>query len=228
MRHVTPEAARRRVDSCLTRKHGKPSRGYVSTLAPERMINFVARMKNKSPNIRILTVRDQKVVLDTDLAAVYGVTTKRLNEQLRRNQKRFPRDFAFQLTSDEYELLRSQIATSSLKRPGAERGNWSQIATSSRKHRGKVYRPWAFTEHGALQVANILRSERAIAMSVYVIRAFIELREKVATNAAILKRLAEIDRTLLQHDTALRDIYQKLLPLLAPPPEPPRRQIGFS
>ncbi len=185
-------------------------------------------MKNKSPNIRILTVRDQKVVLDTDLAAVYGVTTKRLNEQLRRNRERFPTDFAFQLTSDEYELLRSQIATSSLKRPGAELGNWSQIATSSRKHRGKVYRPWAFTEHGALQVANILRSERAIAMSVYVIRAFIELREKVATNAAILKRLAEIDKTLLQHDTALRDIYQKLLPLLAPSPEPPRRQIGFS
>jgi len=88
--------------------------------------------------------------------------------------------------------------------------------------------PWAFTEHGALQVANILRSERAIAMSVYVIRAFIELREKVAANAAILKRLAEIDKTLLQHDTALRDIYRKLLPLLSPPPEPRRRQIGFS
>jgi hypothetical protein len=80
----------------------------------------------------------------------------------------------------------------------------------------------------AIQVANILRSERAIAMSVYVIRAFIELREKVATNAAILKRLAEIDKTLLLHDSALRDIYQELLPLLSPPPEPPRRQIGFS
>jgi hypothetical protein len=79
-----------------------------------------------------------------------------------------------------------------------------------------------------LEVANILRSERAIAMSVYVIRAFIELREKVATNAAILKRLAEIDKTLLLHDSALRDVYQKLLPLLSPPPEPPRRQIGFS
>src|SRR6184192_3841587 len=97
MRHVTPKAARRRVDSFLTRKHGKPSRGYVSTLAPERMINFVARMKNKSPNIRILTVRDQKVVLDTDLAAVYGVTTKRLNEQLRRNHKRFPEILQFNL-----------------------------------------------------------------------------------------------------------------------------------
>jgi len=192
-------------------------------------------MRNKPPNIRILTIRGQKVVLDTDLAAVYGVTTKRLNEQFRRNRKRFPEDFAFQLTAREYESLRSQIPTSSstmrsqiATASGGQPPNWSQIATSSRKHRGKVYRPWAFTEHGALQVANILRSDRAIAMSVYVIRAFIELREKVAANAAILKRLAEIDKALLEHDTALRDIYQKLLPLLAPPPEPLRRQIGFS
>ena len=161
-------------------------------------------------------------MLDVDLAHVYGVTTKRLNEQLRRNRKRFPTDFAFQLTAHEADGLRSQIATSS----SAARLMRSQNATGSR--RNIRYRPWAFTEHGALQAANILRSDRAIAMSVYVIRAFIELRGKVATNAAILKRLAEIDRTLLQHDTALRDIYQKLLPLLAPQPEPPRRQIGFS
>jgi ORF6N domain len=184
-------------------------------------------MRNKSPNIRILTIREQKVVLDTDLAAVYGVTTKRLNEQLRRNRKRFPEDFAFQLAADEFESLRAQIATSSKSMAAGELANWSQIATSSRKHRGRAYRPWAFTEHGALQVANILRSERAIAMSVYVIRAFIELREKIAANAAILRRLVEIDKSLLEHDTALRDIYQKLLPLLAPPAEPPRRQIGF-
>ena len=101
----------------------------------------------------------------------------------------------------------------------------SQIVIGSR--RNIRYRPWAFTEHGALQAANILRSDRAVAMSVYVIRAFIEQREKLAANAAILKRLAEIDETLLEHDTVLRDIYQKLLPLLAPPPEPTRRQIGF-
>jgi ORF6N domain len=185
-------------------------------------------MKSKAPNIRILTVRDQKIVIDSDLAAVYGVTTKRLNEQFRRNRKRFPEDFAFQLTAEEFEVLRSQTAT--LKEGDARReSNRSQIATLKRargKHR--KYRPWAFTEHGALQVANILRSERAIAMSVYVIRAFIELREKVATNAAILKRLAEIDKTLLLHDSALCDIYQKLLPLLSPSPGPPRRQIGFS
>jgi hypothetical protein len=101
----------------------------------------------------------------------------------------------------------------------------SQIATGSKR---KIrYRPWVFTEHGPLQAANILRSDRAIAMSVYVIRAFIEQRERLAANAAILKRLAEIDKTLLEHDTALRDIYQKLLPLLAPPPELPRRQSVF-
>jgi hypothetical protein len=104
---------------------------------------------------------------------------------------------------------------------------WSHFATTSRKRRRKTHRPWVFTEHGALQAANILRSDRAIAMSVYVIRAFIESREKLAANAAILKRLAEIDKTLLEHDTVLRDIYQKLLPFLAPPPEPPRKQIGF-
>ena len=150
-------------------------------------------------------------MLDSDLARVYGVTTKRLNEQLRRNRKRFPDDFAFQVSAREDEILRSQIAT---------------LKGSRGQHR--KYRPWVFTEHGALQVANILRSDHAIAMSVYVIRAFIELREKVATNAAILKRLAEIDKALMLHDSALRDIYEKLLPLFAPPPEPPRRQIGFS
>jgi hypothetical protein len=197
-------------------------------------------MRNKAPSIRILTVREQKVVLDSDLAHVYGVTTKRLNEQFRRNRKRFPTDFAFQLNVEEYESLRSQIAALEEDAQGREsirsqaaiasarsQSMWSQFATTSRKRRRKTHRPWAFTEHGALQVANILRTDRAIAMSVYVIRAFIEQREKLAANAAILKRLAEIDKALLEHNTALREIYQKLLPLLVPPPEPPRRQIGF-
>ena len=87
--------------------------------------------------------------------------------------------------------------------------------------------PLAFTEHGALMAANVLNSGRAVAMSVYIIRAFLKLRETLAANQAILKRLAEIDKTLLQHDSALRDVYRKLLPLLQPPPEPPRRRIGF-
>ena len=195
-------------------------------------------MRNKPPNVRILTIRQQKVVLDSDLAAVYGVPTRRLNEQFRRNRKRFPEDFAFQLTAEEFAALTSQIATldegrssrdtirsQSATGSSCSQPMRSQIATASR--RNIRYRPWVFTEHGALQAANVLRTDRAIAMSVYVIRAFIEQREKLAANAAILKRLAEIDKSLLEHDTALREIYQKLLPLLAPPPELPRRQIGF-
>ena len=192
-------------------------------------------MRNKAPDIRILTIRDQKVVLDSELARIYGVPTRTLNQALRRNKKRFPRDFAFQLSGGEYEAMRSQIVIASsvaqdirsqVVTASVARSMRSQTATTSR--RNVRYRPWVFTEHGALQAANILRSDRAIAMSIYVIRAFIEQREKLAVNVAILKRLAEIDKTLLEHDTALRDIYQKLLPLLAPPPEPRRRQIGFS
>ena len=94
-------------------------------------------------------------------------------------------------------------------------------------HGGRRYCPWAFTEHGAVMAANILRSERAVQMSVFVVRAFVRLREHVAANHAILKRLAEIDRTLLEHDTALLDVYEKLLPLLQPPPAAPTRRIGF-
>ena len=177
----------------------------------------------------IYEIRGERVMLDSDLAVIYGVTTKRLNEQFRRNRKRFPKDFAFQLTAAETRSLRSQTATSSKQAVDntIDRSESPQIATSSRKHRGAAYQPYVFTEHGALQVANILRSDRAIAMSVYVIRAFVELRDKIATNAAILKRLAEIDKTLLLHDSALRDVYKRLLPLIAPAPAPPRKQIGF-
>jgi hypothetical protein len=105
--------------------------------------------------------------------------------------------------------------------------NRSQIVIGSQKHRDPRFRPWAFTEHGALMAANVLRSRRAVQMSVFMICAFVRLREQIAANRAILQRLAEIDNTLLQHDTALRDIYQKLLPLLQPPPDPPKRRIGF-
>jgi len=164
-----------------------------------------------SPSIRIFTIREQKVVLDSDLAEIYGVTTGRFNEAVKRNLKRFPEDFSFVLTGEENSALRSQIAT--LKKG---RGRY-------RKYPARV-----FTEHGALMAASILNSDRAIAMSVYVIRAFVELRDRLGANAAILKRLAEIDQGLLLHDTALRDIYEKLQPLLAPPQEPERRQIGFS
>jgi hypothetical protein len=158
----------------------------------------------------ILTIRDQRVILAADLAKLYGTETKKLNQQIKRNFERFPRDFVFQLTAvEKVEALRSQNVT-------LEKGS---------HHR---YLPYAFTEHGAIMAANVLSSPRAVAMSVYVVRAFIQQREVLAANGAILKRLAEIDRELLQHDAALRDIYHRLQPLLQPPPDAPRKKIDFS
>jgi hypothetical protein len=177
----------------------------------------------------ISIIRGHRVILDADLARLYGVTTKRLNEATKRNRQRFPVDFAFQLTPAEIANMGSQVAISNPQPADSNKKEmmWSQFATTSRRRHGATYLPWAFTEHGALMAANILRSERAVHMSIYVIRAFVRLREQVAANEAVLKRLAEIDRTLLKHDTSLRDIYRKLLPLLQPPPQPPKRRIGF-
>ena len=183
-------------------------------------------MKSKKPiESLILTLRGQKVILDADLAELYGVPTKVFNQAVKRNVERFPEDFIFQLTAHEWSSLKSQIVTSSLEKPQTEGvvPNWSQFVTSSKRHRGAAYRPIAFTEHGAIMAATILNSPEAVAMSVFVVRAFMQMREQLATNAAILKRLAEIDKTLLEHDSALRAIWTKLQPLLAPPPEPPKR-----
>jgi hypothetical protein len=188
-------------------------------------------MDEASTNTRleplIFAIRGRRVVLDADLARLYGTTTKRFNEAFKRNRRRFPDDFAFQLTRPEFEKVRARLATTIAQPADSITHNWSQFATSSSLHRGEVYRPWVFTEHGALMAANILRSERAVQMSVFVVRAFIRLREHVAANTAVMARLAEIDKTLLQHDAALRDLYRKLLPLLQPPPDPPKRRIGF-
>ncbi len=177
----------------------------------------------------IFRIRGHRVVLDGDLARLYGASTKRFNEAFKRNRHRFPADFAFQLTATEFENLRSQIPTSKSQVPQALdslRQNWSQFATSSSAHRGRSYLPWAFTEHGVLMVANVLHTDRAVQMSVFLVRAFVRLREQVAANTAILKRLAEIDKTLLEHDSALRDLYRKLLSLLDAP-ETPTEAIGF-
>lgn len=181
----------------------------------------------KSVEGLIVTIRGQKVLLDTDLAVLYGVTTGRFNEAFKRSRKRFPEDFAFQLTTEEFKNLISQIAISSLQIIDNKRNNMnsSKFATSS--HGGRRKLPWVFTEHGALMAANILRSEQAVHMSIYVVRAFVKQREQVVANASIFKRLAEIDKSLLQHDSALRDIYRKLLPLLQPEPVPRKRGIGF-
>jgi hypothetical protein len=159
-------------------------------------------MKLKKPlESLILTVRGRTVLLDADLAEIYGVPTKVFNQAVKRNPERFPNDFCFRLTLEEAEaLLRSR----------------SQFVTLKRGHNLK-YRPQAFTEHGAIMAATILNSSEAVAMSVFVVRAFMLMREQLAANADILKRLAEIDDVLLKHDLELRKLWKKLRSLFAPP-----------
>jgi hypothetical protein len=172
---------------------------------------------------RIYTIRGQRVILDADLARLYGATTKAFNQAIKRNVARFPADFAFQLTKLETDSLRSQIVTLNAGPEGGAVNLKSQIVTSSSGHGGARKRPWAFTEHGAVMAANVLRSPKAVQMSVYVVRAFIMQREALTANATILRRLAEIDKTLLEHDVVLQRLWAKLRPLLQPPPEPPAK-----
>ncbi|MGD0814258.1 MAG: ORF6N domain-containing protein [Verrucomicrobiota bacterium] len=204
-------------------------------------------MKPKKPiETLILNLRNQKVILDADLAELYGVPTKVFNQAVRRNADRFPEDFMFQLTVREWGGLKSQIATSNVQDTQIEgvAPNWSQIVTASpddspmrsqfvtASKRNIRHRPHAFTEHGAIMAATVLNSPEAVAMSVFVVRAFMQMRERLVANAAILRRLAEIDKTLLEHDSALRTLWTKLQPLLEPPPvappPPPRRIKGFN
>lgn len=172
----------------------------------------------KTPSLpSIYTVRKQRVVLDSDLAALYQVSTKVFNQTIQRNAKRFPPGFAFQITREEFANLKSQIVTSSSgPMPGIFRG-----------HGGVRKLPWVFTEHGAIMAATLLRSPRAVAMSVYVVRAFVAMKEALLANATIFRRLAEIDKKLVTHDVILRDVYEKLRPLLLPPPELPRKELGY-
>lgn len=184
-------------------------------------------MKNELPPIH--RIRRQRVMLDSDLARLYGVPTFRLNEAVKRNAERFPADFRFQLTREEYANLISQTVISSSEVTGEE-GNAprsSQIAmTFSRRFRAQAYLPWAFTEHGALMAATVLNSPRAVQMSLFVVRAFVQMREELQAHATVFKRLAEIDKRLVTHDVILRDVYEKLRPLLNPPPVP-RKEMGF-
>ncbi len=166
---------------------------------------------------RILTCRDQKVILDADLACIYGVATKVLNQAVKRNAERFPPDFLFQLSPQEIADMPSQIVT----------GSRSQSVTLKRGHNIK-YLPYAFTEHGAIMAATILNSPQAVEMSVFVVRAFIKMREQLLATTTLAKRLADVEKLLLTHDSALRDLYQKIRPLLLPPPEPERKAIGFG
>jgi hypothetical protein len=157
---------------------------------------------------KIHVVRNEAVILDSDLALLYGVTTGNFNKAINRNKDRFPADFSFVLTRKEFADLIFQIGTS--KRRG-----------------GRRKLPRVFTEHGAIMAAAVLNSRRAVAMSVYVVRAFVKMRRELLADVTLESRLQRIEKTLLTHDTGLSDLYQKLKPLLLPPPEKPTRRIGF-
>jgi len=152
-------------------------------------------------------VRGQRVMLDSDLAKIYQVSTKRLNQQLRRNRSRFPIDFAFRLTVEELTNLRLQTAT-------------------SKKHGGLRYLPWVFTEHGAIMLASVLNSDVAVQASVRVVRAFVRLREMVSGNAVLAAKLAELERRLDSHDEAIANLFEAIRQLLTPPTKK-KREIGF-
>ena len=157
----------------------------------------------------ILVLRGHKVIIDKNLAALYGVTTKRLNEQVKRNIDRFPNDFVFQLTAQEFNNLRSQFATSST--------GWG----------GTRKLPLVFTEHGALMAASVLNSPKAIEMSIWVVRAFVKLRNILATHRQLAEKLNELERKLSIHDKQIVVLFDAIRGLMSPP-EKPKRRIGFG
>jgi hypothetical protein len=154
--------------------------------------------------------RGQRVILDSDLAVIYGVTTGRLNEAVKRNAERFPEDLMFRLSRTETEAL-----------------NRSQIVTGHQKHRDPRFPPYAFTEHGAIMAATILSSPRAVEMSLYVVRAFVRLRDLLASNTALARKLDELERKYQHHDDAIKAILSAIRELMNPP-QPKRRPIGFT
>lgn len=156
---------------------------------------------------RILLVRGNKVMLDVDLAALYGVETRVLVQAVKRNIRRFPGDFMFQLTDGEWAILRSQIVI-------------------SKGRGGRRYAPYAFTEHGALMLASVLNSERAVEIAILVVRAFIRLRELLASNKELANRLEDMERKLTTHDQAITGLIDAVRQLMAPPGQK-KRSIGF-
>lgn len=163
----------------------------------------------------IRTIRGKKVILDVDLARIYGVPTRALNQAVKRNLHRFPDDFLFQLTVEESENLKSQIVTSSL-------------------HGGRRKLPYAFTENGAIMAANVLNSQEAVRMSVFVVRAFVQMRDLLGSTKELAKQLAALEKKLTDrldgHEAAIIEVLRRVMDILdppPPPPEPPRREIGF-
>ncbi len=162
---------------------------------------------------QIHILRGKRVMLDADLAGLYGVTTRRLNEQVRRNADRFPADFAFQLTNQELAVLMSQNATSS---------------DATHGHGGRRKRPWAFTEHGAIMAASVLNSPRAVEVSVFVVRAFVKLRELAVAHKEIGHKLDQLERKVAGHDQAIAGLINAIRGLMVPPQPKKKRPIGFA
>ena len=206
-----------RVDACFAFQAFHLSCAAITVTMKDSTLIPIARIEKA-----IFFIRGEKVMLDSDLAKLYGVTTKRLNEQVKRNRGRFPEDFMFQLTSEEAKLLqssRSQSATShSLGLP-----NRSQFATGSQKHRDPRYLPYAFTEHGSIMAANVLNSERAVQASVQVVRAFVRLRQMLTSNTELARKLEELEA---KYDRRFKIVFDAIRRLTSPPPTG-RKQIGF-
>ncbi len=157
---------------------------------------------------KIIMIRGEKVMLDSDLAGLYGVSTRRLNEQVRRNPARFPPDFMFQLTKEEYAVLRSQFAT-------LEKG----------RGRHRKYLPLAFTEQGVAMMSSVLNSERAILVNVEIMRTFVRLREILATHKDLARKLEELEK---KYDEQFAVVFDAIRELMKPPEPPPKRRIGFG
>ena len=166
---------------------------------------------------RILLIRGQRVLLDSDLAGFYGESTKRLNQQVNRNRQRFPEDFMFQLSDEEFANLRLQIATSSGTASGGKASG----------HGGRRFAPLVFTEHGAIMASMVLNSERATALSVYVVRAFVELRGIVSSNKELASKVHSLERKVSVHERNIAELADSMARLLSAPPVPPKRSIGF-
>ena len=167
----------------------------------------IALVKQTESKIQI--IRGQKVILDMDLAELYGVPVRQLNQQIKRNADRFPSDFLFRLSRSEYENLRSQFVI------------------SSSSYGGRRYLPYAFTEHGAIMAATVLNSERAVEMSIFVVRAFVRMREALSSNQKIVAKLSELERRLETHDSDIQQLIEAIRELMTLP-EHNRRKIGFA
>jgi hypothetical protein len=183
----------------------------IPVIRSEREIKMNSKITVLSKRVesKIVMLRGKKVILDSDLAELYGVAVKRLNEQVKRNADRFPADFLFRLTLVERRVLRSQFATSKTGRGG------------------RRYQPFAFSEHGAIMAASVLNSKRAVEMSIFVVRAFVRLRAALATNQKILVKLKDLEERVENHDADIDEILIAIRDLMTPP-LPTGRQIGFE